>query len=90
MAKSTRRGFLKPYKSYNFRTKDPVIGVLQTVRDDRKVSYETIHNDSGVSVTTLYNWFHGKTRRPQFATVAAVSRAMSCVDKVADLLRRGP
>ena len=33
-------------------------------------------HESGVSTTTLRNWFHGATRRPQFCTVNAVARAL--------------
>ena len=83
-----KRGFIK-YKSYSFVNKDPVIDLLRTAKDDRKVTLEGIHSDSGVSVGTLHNWFRGKTRRPQFATVAAVARAMGCVESVSELLRRG-
>lgn len=66
---------LKLYKSYNFVDKDPVIDLVRTTVEDSKLSYQKIHEDSGVSVTTLRNWFYKKTRRPQFCTVAAVVRA---------------
>ena len=67
---------LKLYKSYNFRTKDPAIDLLRTAIADTGVSYARIERDSGVTTTTLRNWFHGKTRRPQHATVMAVARAI--------------
>jgi len=70
-----KRGFLK-YKSYSFVEKDPVIDALRTAVSASKKKYSTIHQDSGVSVSTIHNWFHGRTRRPQFATVAAVTRAL--------------
>lgn len=67
---------LKLYKSYNFRIKDPVIDLMRTAIADTGISYRKIERDSGVTSTTLRNWFHGKTRRPQHATVMAVVRAI--------------
>jgi transcriptional regulator with XRE-family HTH domain len=64
------------YKSYSFRTKDPVIDELRTVVKDEAVSYQQISEASGVSAGTLHNWFHGTTRRPQHASIMAVTRAM--------------
>lgn len=60
------------YRSYNFVDKDPVLDFLRDVVDDARMPYAKISHLSGVSEGTLYNWFHGKTKRPQFATVAAV------------------
>jgi hypothetical protein len=70
-----KRGFLK-YKSYSFVEKDPIIDALRTAVSASKKKYSTLHADSGVSTSTIHNWFHGRTRRPQFATVAAVARAL--------------
>ena len=75
MAKRAKRGFIT-YKSYLFREKDPVIDALRTAVSDSGKSYLGVQNDSGVSATTVHNWFHGKTKRPQFATVTAVARAL--------------
>lgn len=72
MAKSNR-GVLKTYKSYNFVEKDPIIDALRTCFSEAKTTYAAVGRDSGVSVGTLQNWFGGKTRRPQFSTVAAVA-----------------
>ena len=69
-------GYIKPYRTYVFRNKDPIIDKLRTVVDDSKQSYSLIAESSGVSATTIYNWFHGKTRRPQFATLNAVARSL--------------
>ena len=66
------RGPLQPLKSYNFTTKDPSIDLTRTAVQSSKLSYKQIHERSGVSLTTMYGWFKGKTRRPQFCTVAAV------------------
>lgn len=67
---------LNIYKTYSFRTKDPVIDQLRTMVKDSKMSYSAISHKSGVSTTTLYNWFHGKTRRPQSASIEATGRAL--------------
>lgn len=63
---------LKLYKSYNFTDKDPIIDVLRTLVERSGLSWDEIAEKSGVSQTTLYGWFQGKTMRPQFATVMAV------------------
>jgi hypothetical protein len=66
MAKRT----LHLYKSYVFKDKDPIIDSLRTAFEDAGGSYKSISNRSNVSYSTVHNWFSGKTRRPQFATVA--------------------
>jgi transcriptional regulator with XRE-family HTH domain len=67
---------LKIYKSYSFRNKDPIIDKLRTIIKDEGFSFAKIERKSGVTANTLHNWFNGKTRRPQFATVNAVARCM--------------
>jgi len=69
----TRRT-IRVYKSYNFVNKDPIIDVIRTVVEDEEKSYNQVSAGSGVSTQTLRNWFLGKTRRPQFCTIAAVAR----------------
>ena len=69
-------GHIKPYKSYVFRNKDPIIDKIRTVVQNSGESYKSIQEDSGVSSATLYNWFNGATKRPQFATVNAVAMAL--------------
>lgn len=64
------------YKSYSFKDKDPVIDELRTLVKDSGASYKDIHEESGVSATTLSNWFQGETRRPQYATIMAVARSL--------------
>lgn len=64
------------YKSYLFVTKDPIIDALRTGVSDSGYTYNQIHNASGVSLTTLNGWFKGNVKRPQFATVAAVTSAI--------------
>ena len=66
---------LNLYRSYNFVDKDPVIDLMRDIArasGGGKVRYERLSAESGVSTSTLRNWFDGKTRRPQYATVAAV------------------
>lgn len=67
---------LNLYKSYSFIDKDPVIDVLRTIVKDSEKSYLQIEIASGVKAQTMRNWFGGKTKRPQFATVAAVARGL--------------
>jgi DNA-binding phage protein len=64
------------YRTYSFTDKDPIIDVMRTLVQDTNYSFGMISDDSGVSTQTLYNWFHGKTRRPQFCTIAAVAGAL--------------
>lgn len=67
---------LNLYKTYSFKDKDPAIDQLRTVVQKEKASYKDIFESSGVSVSTIYNWFDGPTRRPQHATIMAVARAL--------------
>jgi DNA-binding phage protein len=75
MAKTAKRGIIR-YKSYLFIDKDPVIDALRTSVSQAHVRYTQLAEDSGVSSTTISNWFVGKTRRPQFCTVMAVTKAL--------------
>lgn len=68
-------GFLR-YKAYPFVDKDPVIDVLRTLKRDTEMTDTEIKDGGGPTTSTLRNWFKGKTRRPQFATVAAAAVAM--------------
>lgn len=67
---------MKPYASYMFRDKDPVIDIMRTMVKDAGIKHAAIRDKSGVSTTTLRGWFYGKTRRPQFATVQAVAHSL--------------
>lgn len=64
------------YKSYSFRTKDPVIDELRELQRKSGLKDTAISESSGVSPTTIHAWFKGKTRKPQSATVEAAGRAM--------------
>jgi len=68
-------GFVK-YNTYSFREKDPIIDVLRTMKQSTEMKDSELANLSNVSVSTIRNWFGGRTRRPQFATVAAAAVAM--------------
>jgi transcriptional regulator with XRE-family HTH domain len=78
MAKKAKRanGSLHLYRSYMFKDKDPVIDRIRTIVKDEGLSYSEIHVISGVSSSTLANWFDGETRKPQYATVAAVTYSL--------------
>jgi hypothetical protein len=67
---------LKVYKSYSFKDKDPIIDRLRTIISDEGKGHGEISHESGVSVSTLHNWFSGPTRRPTYACVAAVAATM--------------
>jgi DNA-binding phage protein len=73
---------LRVYKSYNFIDKDPIIDYVRT-KVFANGGPGKIARASGVTSTTLYNWFNKKTKRPQFATVAAV--LIACGETQVDL-----
>jgi len=75
------KGSLSLYKSYSFKDKDPVIDATRTLVQDSGQSYAQVSAASGVSVSTLYNWFEGTTRRPQYATVMAVVHSLGYKSK---------
>lgn len=74
--KHPKKGALSLYRSYSFVDKDPVIDRIRTIVQDEGLSYQDIHIISGVSAGTLSNWFEGETRRPQYATIAAVTYSL--------------
>lgn len=65
----------KVYGTYIFKDKDPIIAATQEVFDKSGLSYSDVHKVSGVSATTMRNWFKGPTKRPSFCCVNAVGRA---------------
>lgn len=69
-------GRLAIYKSYNFVDKDPAIDVVRTLVQQSRKKYSQIQADGGPTPTCLRAWFDGKTRRPQFCTLAAATRAV--------------
>lgn len=67
---------LKLYKSYMFQDKDPIIDRMRTMLDDEGVKQNEACVLSGLSPSTLHNWFKGDTKRPQFATIMALARSV--------------
>lgn len=74
--KSKVRGYLKPYGTYVFRGQDLVVDELRTLKSDSGMSDTKIADLARMSPATLGNWWSGKTRRPQNASVEAAGRAM--------------
>lgn len=80
---TTPRGPMRLYKSYMFTNKDPVIDEMRTLMQtqygngkiDAKAMQE-VEDDGGPTATTMRNWFYGKTRRPQNASIEAAGRAI--------------
>ena len=62
------------YKTYNFGKEDhdPILDQLVTIINDGDLTWDEIKNKSGVSPTTLFNYRFRITKRPRFATIAAV------------------
>jgi hypothetical protein len=70
--------FLQTYRTYRFIDKDPVIDEIRTlVKDEGLISkLNIVHELSGVSTSTLENWFNGDTKSPQNRTICAVTSAL--------------
>ncbi|QIG93792.1 MULTISPECIES: hypothetical protein [Bradyrhizobium] len=68
------RGFMRTYRTYSYIDKNPVIDKMRTLIQDEGLikKLKIVHEISGVSTSTLDNWFNGTTRSPQHATIAAV------------------
>lgn len=72
---------IQVYQTYSFTKKDPAIDRLRTAIQDQLGStnqkvLKRIHEASNVSIAAMNGWFGGKTRRPQYATMAAVAGAI--------------
>jgi len=73
---------MKLYGAYVFKTKDPAVDELRTVVEDHfghRVSTKDltmIAEQGGPTSATMRNWFFGKVRRPQSATLEAAGRAI--------------
>ena len=68
------RGFLRIYRTYSMVDKDPCIDRVRTIVQDEGLfkNLSAVADISSVSSSTLNNWFHGETKRPQNATIQAV------------------
>lgn len=67
--------FLKTYR-FMPSEKDPIINCVHGLMKAQNLNPNKLHGMTGVSATTLYNWFDGPTRRPQWATVSATLAGM--------------
>lgn len=67
---------IKMYKTYKFKGQDPVLKDFRAFMTEEKFNPKKISTKSNVSKTTIANWLNGKTKRPQFTTLEAASRAM--------------
>jgi hypothetical protein len=80
------------YKTYLFKTKDPVIDLLRTAlqfeAEAQGVKFGTviaqIAKSSGVTNTTLRNWFFGATISPRYCCVAAVANSVRASFRVGE------
>jgi hypothetical protein len=73
-----RKNVVHFYPTYHFRAneQDPVIDRMQTIMEDAGHKLGKIHEMSGLSTSTLSNWFTTrKTRRPMYSSIAAFARA---------------
>jgi hypothetical protein len=69
----------RPRRTYRWFDKDPIIDAARTMIGDEKLKLNMVHQISGVSATTLDNWFHGDTRKPQNDTLTALSSSLGYV-----------
>jgi transcriptional regulator with XRE-family HTH domain len=69
---------LKLYGYYKFKSgdKDPIIDTVHTWLDDSGLSYGKAAELSGLGSSTIYNWIEGKTKKPQYCTIAALAGAL--------------
>ena len=75
---ATKKPVIHFLRTYKFREeeKDPIIDRVHSCMEEVGASVMDVARGSGVSPTTLYNWFDGPTRRPQFATICAAIRSI--------------
>ena len=84
MARKTRaKGSMRLYQSYMFRDKDPAIDEFRTLMQDhfgkRNMTgkeFKTVETEGGPTAACVKGWLHGKTKRPQNATLEAAGRAL--------------
>jgi transcriptional regulator with XRE-family HTH domain len=76
----TPRG-LKLYRRYHFKGQDPVVERALSLVDRSGLKLSQAAKISGVANTTLGNWETRKTKRPQYATIAALIAALGYTTK---------
>lgn len=64
------------YRNYQFLHKDPVIDKMRTLVADEGLKWTQAAQISDLSPATISNWFRGSTRRPQFSSIASLTRSM--------------
>lgn len=79
----TPKGTMRIYQAYVFVNKDPAIDAIRTIMQDHfgkrnlaRADYKEVEEQGGPSAGTVKQWFEGKTRRPQNATLEAAGRAI--------------
>jgi transcriptional regulator with XRE-family HTH domain len=55
---------------------DPIIDALKTCMQDEGLTPQQLSDESGTSMSTLYNWFDGKVKQPRHSTIKATIRAL--------------
>jgi hypothetical protein len=70
---------IQVYRTYRWVDKDAIIDAVKTVVQDEHLKNNTVHQISGVATATLDNWFNGSTKKPQNATITAVTSALGYV-----------
>ncbi len=74
------------YRTYPWgkADRDPVLDEVEECINKEGLAKKPgiIHELSGVSSTTVYNWLKGKTRSPRYATVMAVFGALGYHSKM--------
>jgi DNA-binding phage protein len=71
------RGFLRinrTYRTYSFRTKNPVIDKCRTIVQDAGLykNLGAVAEISGLARGTIDGWFFGDTKNPQHASIMAL------------------
>lgn len=64
------------YRSYLFTDKDPIIDRMRTAFQDSGKTIKEVAQESGLTESTIRNWFYGDTERPQFASIQAFMHAL--------------
>jgi hypothetical protein len=72
--------FIMSYRTYNWKTKNPVIDKVRTILQDEdfytKNKRNMLHQLTGVAVSTYDGWFEGDTKDPKHTTVMATLSAL--------------
>lgn len=78
--KSSKKDKIGPgfmYHTYTWGGEhDPIIDALKTCMSDEGLTPKELSEASGTSMSTLYNWFDGKTKQPRHSTIKATIRAL--------------